>query len=75
MVLVHTSGLWSHKEKKEKREKREERENGEERREEREGKNLCVTKTKILGPGPQKCFSFHAYSHLMQSSFEKESQI
>jgi hypothetical protein len=42
VVLVHTSCIWSHKEKKEKREKREERENGEERREEREGKNLCV---------------------------------
>jgi hypothetical protein len=40
VVLVHTSGLWSHKEKKEKREKGEERENEEERREEREGKNL-----------------------------------
>jgi hypothetical protein len=42
VVLIHTSSLWSHKEKKEKREKREERENGEERREEREEKNLCV---------------------------------
>jgi hypothetical protein len=48
VVLIHTSGLWSHKEKKEKREKREERENG---------KTCVCDQTKILGPGLHKCFS------------------
>ena len=57
MVLVHTSGLWSHREKREEREERRERKWIREKRRERRKKLVCVTKTKILGPGPHKCFS------------------
>jgi GH18 family chitinase len=46
VVLVHTSSLWSHKEKKEKREKREKMEKREEKREKE--KTCVCDQIKIL---------------------------
>jgi hypothetical protein len=53
----HKWSLVTQREKREEREERRERKWRRDKRRERRKKLVCVTKTKILGPGPHKCFS------------------